>query len=304
MQLFRKIKNFPANTCVATIGNFDGVHLGHQQLIRRLKEKGNGLNLPSCCITFEPQPNEFFTHSSTPARLMRFHEKFIALERFELEYLLCLHFNKKLSELSAEKFIEDILIKGMGVKYVLVGDDFRFGARRQGDINLLRNFGERYGFEVQAMDTYLYHGERVSSSRIRAALGNGNLRLAEELLGRPFRMSGRVAHGNKLGKKLGFPTANIHLSRKAVPVAGIFVVKVYGLQETPLNGVANVGNRPVLGGGQTLLEVYIFDFEKEIYGQHIEVEFVHKLRDEEYYDSIELLKEQIQKDVNNAKALL
>lgn len=301
MKLFRETKGMVPCARAVTIGNFDGAHLGHQQLIEQLKNKSKELNVRTCLITFEPQPNEFFTHSVTPARLTRFREKFLALERCNLDEMLCLRFNQDLASLPPEEFVKTILMKGLQAKYILVGDDFRFGYRRQGDIRLLKQLGLEYGFEAEAMDTVLVNQERVSSSRIRAALACGELNLAKTLLGRPFTMSGKVAHGNKLGKALGFPTANIHLNRRAVPINGIFAVKIHGLSDLVLLGVANVGNRPAVGGGKTLLEVYIFDFSNEIYGKHITVEFVHKLRDEENYTSLELLKAQIAKDVQAAK---
>src|SRR3989338_713762 len=303
MQLLRNIKKFDAKASVVTIGNFDGVHLGHQALIQKLKQKGQKLCIPTCLITFEPQPNEFFNpHSS--ARLTRFREKFEILRNYELDYIICLRFDKRLSNLSAENFVKNILAQGLHAKYILVGDDFRFGYRRQGDIHLLKKLSQLYNFQIESMDTFSMHEERVGSTRIRLALAKANLELVEKLLGRSFTMSGRVAHGSKLGRKLGFPTANIHLNRKAVPIAGIFCVKIYGLQQQPLFGVANVGNRPAVGGGKTLLEVYIFDFNQNIYGRHIVVEFIYKLRDEENYTSLELLKQQIKTDVLRAKEFL
>ena len=304
MQLIRGLINIQTEQhgCVATIGNFDGVHLGHQILIKKVIHKAMELTLPSLVIIFEPQPNEYFLHGREPARLMRLREKLAAIRKLNVDRVLCLHFNAELANLSAEDFITEILLKKLGVKYIEVGDDFRFGRKRKGDFHLLQQFGEQYKFQAECMETLKIEGKRASSTRIRQALEQADLKIAELLLGRPFGMSGKVAHGDKRGRVLGFPTANIYLYRRKVPIGGIFAVKTYGIRNGCIYGVANVGTRPTVDGSRSLLEVYLFDFSQEIYGKHLYVEFVHKFRDEEKYDSLEALKAQIVKDVANAKA--
>ena len=304
MELIRGLHNLrPSHHgCVATIGNFDGVHLGHQAVIGQLAEKADSLCLPAVVITFEPQPREYFLPDSSPPRLTRFREKIEALRRYAVRRVLCLAFNHKLAEMPAEEFIKRILVDGLGVKYLVVGDDFRFGRDREGTFEHLQEAGEQYGFQVVNMHTFSVDGERVSSTRVRLALEHGHLEEAARLLGRDFRLSGKVAHGEKLGRKLGFPTANIFLHRKASPLQGIFVVEVYGLDKEPWPGVASLGTRPTVDGTRTILEVYLFDFDDDIYGRHIQVSFLHKLRDEEKYDSLTALKVQIQKDVDDAQA--
>jgi riboflavin kinase/FMN adenylyltransferase len=304
MELIRGLHNLrPSHHgCVATIGNFDGVHLGHQAVIGQLAEKADALGLPAAVITFEPQPREYFLPQFSPPRLTRFREKIEALRRYAVRRVLCLAFNRKLAEMPAEEFIRRILVDGLGVKYLVVGDDFRFGRDRQGTFKHLQDAGEEFGFQVVNMHTFSVEGERVSSTRVRLALEQGQLDEAVRLLGRDFRMSGRVAHGEKLGRKLGFPTANIFLHRKASPLQGIFVVEVYGLDKEPWPGVASLGTRPTVDGTRTILEVHLFDFDEQIYGRHIQVSFLHKLRDEEKYDSLSALKVQIQKDVDDAHA--
>ena len=304
MELIRGLHNMrPSHHgCVATIGNFDGVHLGHQAVIGQLAEKADAVGLPAAVITFEPQPREYFLPQFAPPRLTRFREKIEALRRYAVRRVLCLAFNRKLAEMSAEEFIRRILVDGLGVKYLVVGDDFRFGRDREGTFKHLQAAGEQYGFQVVNMHTFSVEGERVSSTRVRLALEQGQLDEAVRLLGRDFRMSGRVAHGEKLGRKLGFPTANIFLHRKAAPLRGIFVVEVYGLDKEPWPGVASLGTRPTVDGTRTILEVHLFDFDEQIYGRHIQVSFLHKLRDEEKYDSLTALKAQIQKDVDAAQA--
>ncbi|MFT3742066.1 MAG: bifunctional riboflavin kinase/FAD synthetase [Gammaproteobacteria bacterium] len=302
MKLLRGFNHIPAAfpRCVATIGNFDGVHLGHQALLSAVKQQSERLQLPSLLIVFEPQPNEFFGRN-VPARLMRLREKLLAVQKFGLDYVLCLRFDAKLAELSPEAFVETLLVQQLNVAHLIVGDDFHFGRGRGGNIALLQQIGLQRGFTAQALETYRLNGERVSSSRIRVALQAGDLTTASALLGKPYGMSGKVVHGNKLGRLMGFPTANLYLHRKVVPLQGIHVVKTYGLSAEPIEGVANIGNRPALGGGRVLLEVHLFNFNADIYGKHIYIEFLHKLRDEAYYPSLELLREQISKDVDDAK---
>ena len=245
---------------------------------------------------------EYFQPQRAPARLTRLREKLLALRRFSVDQVLCLPFNRPLAEMPAEAFIKDILIDALKIKYLVVGDDFRFGKDRLGDFAMLQKAGEQFGFQVVNMHTFSIDGERVSSTRIREALEQGRLDEAERLLGREYRMSGRVVHGEKLGRKLGFPTANIELHRKATPLQGIFVVEVFGIEGEPLQGVASLGTRPSVGGTKAILEVYLFDFDRDIYGKHLQVSFLHKLRDEAHYETLEALTAQIQIDVDQARA--
>jgi riboflavin kinase/FMN adenylyltransferase len=306
MQLIRGLYNLrPAHRgCVATIGNFDGVHLGHQAVIGQLAEKGAELHLPPVVILFEPQPLEFFRGREAPSRLTRFREKLRALQRYAVERVLCLRFNKRLADMSAEAFIRRVLVEGLAVRYLVVGDDFRFGHDRRGDFAMLRAAGEQHGFQVVSMHSVLVDGERVSSTRIRRCLADGDLATTAQLLGRPYRMCGRVAHGDKRGRTIGIPTANVHLHRKVTPVRGVYVVEVFGLEREPLYGVANVGNRPTVDGTRTLLEIHLFDFSGEIYGHYININFLHKLRDEERFASFEELKRRIHLDIDEARAWL
>lgn len=304
MELIRGLQNIRPkhHGCVATIGNFDGVHLGHQAVLGQLAEKAAELCLPTTLITFEPQPMEYFMPDKVPARLTRFREKMLALQRYSVDRVCCLSFNDKLAKLTAEDFIEQVLVEKLGVKYLVVGDDFRFGMNRAGNFEMLIAAGKKHDFQVVSMHTFEIDAERVSSTRIRKALEKGDMSEAEKLLGRRYRMSGRVAHGEKLGRELGFPTANIHLHRQASAIQGIFVVEVFGLDDEPLQGVASVGTRPTVNETKTLLEVYLFDFDQDIYGRHIQVSFLKKLRDEEKFNSLDELKEKIQWDVEQAQA--
>lgn len=309
MELIRGLQNIHPEHygCVATIGNFDGVHLGHQTVLSQLVNKATELSLPTTLITFEPQPMEYFVPDRVPARLTRFREKILALQKYFVDRVCCLSFNEKLANLSADDFIEQVLVAKLGVKYLVVGDDFRFGANRTGTFTTLVEAGNKYGFQVANMHTFEIDAQRVSSTRIRTELEKGDMLNAEKLLGRHYRMSGRVAHGEKLGRELGFPTANIHLHRHASPVQGIFVVEVDGLEEfsqykQPIRGVASIGTRPTVNETKALLEVYLFDFDQDIYGRHIQVSFLKKLRDEEKFDSIDELIKQIHMDVEQAQA--
>lgn len=304
MELIRGLQNICSKYrgCVATIGNFDGVHLGHQAVLGQLAEKAAELGLPTVLITFEPQPMEYFVPDKVPARLTRFREKILALQRYSVDRVCCLSFNDKLAKLSAEAFIEKVLVGKLGVKYLVVGDDFRFGLNRAGTFETLVEAGKKHGFQVVSMHTFEIDAERVSSTRIRTALEKGDMAGAEKLLGRRYRMSGRVAHGEKLGRELGFPTANIHLHRHASPIQGIFVVEVFGLDQEPIQGVASVGTRPTINETKALLEVFLLDFNQDIYGRHIQVSFLKKLRDEEKFDSLDELIKQIQLDVEQAQA--
>jgi riboflavin kinase/FMN adenylyltransferase len=302
-KIIRGFHNLPqaSEGCVATIGNFDGVHLGHQSVLSQLAMKGDMLSLPAVVINFEPQPNEFFAPDKAPARLTRFREKVEALRCFSIQQLCVLRFNKTLALMSAEDFIKRLLVDGLNVRYLVVGDDFRFGKGREGDFTMLQQAGEKYGFQVVNMHTFAVDDMRVSSTRIRNALNTGELKVAEKLLGRPFRMSGRVAHGDKRGRTIGFPTANIHLHRCRVPLNGVFAVQLFGVDGEPIDGVANVGVRPTIGGDEALLEVHLFDFNREIYGAHVQVHFLKKIREEQKFDGLDALMKQIQLDCEQAK---
>ncbi|MHB8455668.1 MAG: bifunctional riboflavin kinase/FAD synthetase [Acidiferrobacterales bacterium] len=303
MELIRGLHNLQPRHrgCVATIGNFDGVHLGHQAVIGQLAEKASELRLPTLVILFEPQPLEFFQPATSPPRIMRLRDKLIALRRYSVDRVLCLKFGTQLAAMTAEDFIEKVLIEGLGVQFLVVGDDFRFGKGRSGDYSMLQASGAEHGFAVAPMHTFSVDGARVSSTRVRAALGAGDLAQAAQLLGRSFRMSGRVAHGDKRGRTIGIPTANIHLHRKVTPVRGVFVVEVFGLEGEPLAGVANVGTRPTVDGTRTLLEVHLFDFDRDIYGRYVSVDFLHKLRDEQRFASFDELKVRIHQDMEEGR---
>lgn len=303
MELIRGLYNLRPRHygCVATIGNFDGVHLGHQAVLGQLAEKSAELGLPSVVVTFEPQPREFFAHSQSPARLTRLREKMQALRRYSVDRVVCLRFDEKLANMEAQDFIQKLLVEGLGVRYLVAGDDFRFGHNRRGDFAMLQAAGARHGFQVVNMHTFSVDHIRVSSTRIREALAVGDFTTAEKLLGRPYRMSGRVAHGDKLGSKLGFPTANIHLHRKTAPLQGVFVVEMFGLSREPVAGAANVGTRPTLNGTRCLLEVHLLDFNEDIYGRYVQVEFLHKLRDEMRYATLTELSAAIAHDCEQTR---
>ena len=303
MKIVRGFHNLkPDSTgCVVTIGNFDGVHLGHRMLLERLFEKSEELNLPSALITFEPQPREFFAGEKVPARLSRFREKVILLQNTELERLICLPFNEKTQNAPADWFTEDFLFKALNTQYLLVGDDFRFGRGREGDFNLLEKTGAEKGFEVERAKTLEYQGERVSSSRVRKALSDGDFDLAESLLGRPYFIMGRVVYGRQLGRQLGVPTANIRLQRYRSALEGVYSVSVDGLEESAMPGIANIGIRPTVGGKEPLLEVHLFDYSRDIYGSLISVTFHNKIRDEQQFSSIDELKNQIEKDIAHSR---
>ena len=288
--------------CVATIGNFDGVHLGHQAVIGQLAEKGEALGLPITVICFEPQPMEVFRPNEVPPRLTRLREKLQALKRYSVDQVLVIRFDQRFAAMTAEAFIDEVLVRDLGIRYLVVGDDFRFGKDRAGDFAMLQQAGQQHGFQVVSMHTFNIDGERVSSTRVRAALANGDLSTAEKLLGRPYRMCGRVAHGDKIGRTIGIPTANIFLHRKRSPLHGIFVVEVFGLDGEPVTGAASIGTRPTVGGTRTLLEIHLLDFDDHIYGKYLQIDFLHKIRDEEKYDTMDELKERMNLDIEETRA--
>lgn len=285
-----------------TIGNFDGVHLGHQAMLHQLVRIASQRGLVACAVIFEPHPREFFAPDKAPARLSSLREKLQMLGECGITHVHICAFNRVFSQLAAEVFIERILVSGLQARYLLIGDDFRFGAGRAGDFALLRAHGAQNGFEVAAMDSVTLDELRISSTAVRESLAAGDLDLAGRLLGRPYSISGRVVDGDKLGRDIGFPTANIQLKHNRPPLTGIFVVHVRGLADTPLPGVASLGVRPtVKKNGRPVLEVHLLDFDRSIYGQHVCVDFLARLRDEEKYPDVPALVAQIGRDVENAR---
>jgi riboflavin kinase/FMN adenylyltransferase len=305
VKLIRGLQNLKPEHrgCVATIGNFDGVHLGHQRVLGQLAERAAELHLPNVVVVFEPQPGEYFAADKAAPRLTRFREKLEALSRYSVDRVLCLPFNAGLAALSADDFIQQVLVDGLGLRYLVVGDDFRFGHGRDGDFARLQAAGEMHGFDVVNMHTFAVDGERVSSTRIRASLVDGDLDGAARLLGRSYRISGRVVHGDKRGRTIGFPTANIFLHRPVSPLHGVFMVEMFGLDREPWPGVANLGNRPTVDGARTLLEVHLLGLDEAIYGRHVHVDFLQRLRPEQRFPSFEDLKNQILADVVQARSL-
>lgn len=303
MQLIRGLHNLNANHqgCALSIGNFDGVHLGHLEILKNLKKAAQKRNIHSCIMSFEPLPQEYFNLQEAPARLHRIREKWCALEQANIDFFLCAKFNHQLADLPAELFIKEILVNKLNVQYLLVGDDFRFGHHRQGGFDTLLEAGKKYGFEVHNSPSHCYQNERISSTRIRQALLDDQLQCANEMLGRAYQICGRVAHGDKRGRTIGFPTANIKLHRHATAVHGVYAVKVRGENGLCLNGVANIGKRPTVDGQSLQLEVHLFDFQQDIYGQQICVEFKQKIRNEKRFASFDDLKQQIIKDSQQAR---
>lgn len=288
--------------CVLAIGNFDGVHRGHQMLLARLIEEGQRRKLPVMVMLFEPQPLELFAGTNAPARLTRLREKVRYLEHAGVDRVLCVRFDSRFAAHTAQSFIADLLVGKLGVTFLVVGDDFRFGAGRQGDFLLLQKAGVEYGFEVISTQTFCDNGKRISSTAIRQALAEDDLSLASALQGHPFSISGRVVHGDALGRTIGFPTANLPLRRTVSPVKGVYAVDVLGLGEHPFPGVANIGTRPTVAGLRQQLEVHLLDVTIDLYGRHIEVVLRKKIRNEQRFDSLDALKEQIAKDVVTARS--
>ena len=307
MELIRGLHNLKHRHrgCVATIGNFDGVHLGHRAVFEALLARGRAADLPAVVITFEPQPQEFFRPDQAPARLTRLREKLQALGDCGIDRVLLLEFHRPLAEMGASEFIAQVLIDGLAIRHLYVGDDFRFGKDRTGGFETLRQAGCAQGFGVESLMTVAHTDVRISSTRIREALATGNLAEAAACLGRPYRICGRVAHGDKRGRTIGFPTLNVDLHRRVSPLRGVYAVRVGGLEARPLAGVANIGTRPtVTSDPRYLLEVHLFDFQRQVYGAHVEVEFVRHIRDEKKFDSFEQLRRQIQLDAANARDIL
>lgn len=303
MELVRGIHNLKAQHqgCALSIGNFDGIHLGHQAVLTRLLQEAKQLDVPATVMTFEPQPEELFLGDHAPARLSRLRDKFVQLEKLALARLLCISFTRQFANISAEAFIEELLIKKLNVKYLVVGDDFHFGYQRKGDFKLLKQAGEKYGFEVVDTQSLVQQTQRISSTLIRDALAQGELESASLMLGRKYSITGRVSHGKKLGRTIGVPTANLFLKRRVSPVAGVFVVTIKGIDDKTYQGVANIGTRPTVQGERQQLEVHVFSFKGDLYGQQLEVVLEKKLRNEVKFDSFSELKEQIEKDIQGAR---
>jgi riboflavin kinase / FMN adenylyltransferase len=305
MELIRGLQNLLEREpgCAVTIGTYDGVHLGHQALLRRLKEHAAQLALPTVVLTFEPTPREYLAPDAPPARLTSLRERWRILAGMDLDALLLLRFGERLRNLSGEAFAS-LLARDIGARTVVVGHDFRFGCNGEATAPMLIDAGKRLGFAVDVVPPVTLDGARVSSSGVRDALKRSDFALAERWLGRPYSMRGRVVHGQRLGRDLGFPTANLRIERRRTPLQGIFAVRVHGVETTPMRGVASLGTRPTVGGIQTLLEVHVFDFSADLYGREIEVEFVAKLRDEENYPTLDALVAQIHRDVAEARRIL
>ena len=281
-----------------SIGSFDGVHLGHQAVLTELIQQAKSNGLFSVAMTFEPQPREYFNELRAPARLMRLREKVEVLSSLGIDQIVCLKFNKVLRALSAQDFIIRVLVEGLRVKHLIVGDDFRFGCDRSGDFSMLYEYGKANGFSVKNTDTFESQGERISSTLVRRIINEGDFPRAAELLGRPFEIKGRVMHGKKLGRKLGFPTANININRLRAPLSGVYAVLVKTESEI-FEGAANVGIRPTIGDlERPLLEVHIFNFDRDIYGSFLRVEFLHKIRDELKFNDLGRLVTRIKKDMD------
>lgn len=289
---------------VVCIGAFDGLHLGHRALLGRVMARARNLACDAAVLSFEPLPREYFAPNDPPARLMLPHQRVRALNKVGLDLIGLLRFNARLAGTSAEDFVQRVLVERLAAREVWVGPEFRFGKARRGDIALLRSMGLDSGFEALEIDTHHVGGERISSSAIRAALAEGDLESAAHMLGRPYVLSGRVVHGRQLGRKLGYPTANIRLQGKRAALGGIFAVRVHGIGDGPRDGVASLGTRPTVNGTEPLLEAHVFDFDGDLYGKRLEVEFVAKLRDEERFDSLPALVEQMDRDAAQARHAL
>lgn len=311
MQLIRGTHNLKrhnkdlANGCVLTIGNFDGVHLGHKQVLRQLKKDAEQLGLPSMVMLFEPLPVEFFNSTKAPVRLMNLREKVDCFNSYQLvDKMLICRFNEKFAQQSAEDFIYELLYKKLKVKKLIIGDDFKFAKNRTGDFKLLQQEGKKIGMEVVQQNTFMLDEQRVSSTRIRQTLAEHDLPDAQRLLGSPFVFKGRVMHGKKLGRQLGFPTLNLDPKRKRMPVEGVYSVFVTGLTEQKVAGIANIGTRPTVNGIQPAIEVHLFDWNKDVYGEHVGIELHKFIRPEQKFKGLDELKQQIQLDVTKAKKLL
>ncbi len=302
MRLTRGVPAAAAGPTALTIGNFDGVHLGHQAMLAELKRAAGRLGVPACVLTFEPHPREFFAPDKAPTRLTSLREKLELLADCGIERVHLCRFDYRFAQIAAEEFIERVIARGLGARWLLAGDDFRFGARRAGDLVMLKRYAPRLGLEVSAMASVMQDRERVSSTAVRKALAAGELARAKRLLGRAYSISGRVVRGDGLGRKLGFPTANVQMKHNRPPLGGIFAVRLHGAAAGPVPGVASLGVRPtVKQQGTPVLEVHALDFEGDLYRRHVRVEFLSKFRDEEKYADLATLTRKIALDVENAR---
>ena len=308
MRLVRHLQDLPYpdldTGSVVTIGAFDGIHLGHQQLLERVTHVAEDQGLTAVVMSFEPTPKEFFGGTRPPARLMRFREKFDSLEAHGIDLFYCPRFAAPMREIPAADFIRRILIHGLNARYLVVGDDFHFARRREGSIGHLNAVAGVLGYDVEQVPSVVVNGVRVSSTAIRDALAGGDMKTAAKLLGRPYRMSGKIVKGDRVGRTLGYPTANVDLRRRQSAVMGIFAVRVHGLEGGPHDAVASVGSRPTFAGTKPILEVHIFDFDADIYGEYIHVDFIAWLREQEKFDLVEDLVAQMGVDVENARSAL
>ena len=310
MELVRGLHNLrPRHRgCVVTIGNYDGLHLGHQAMLAQLRARAQELAVPSCVLSFEPSPREYLARIGAtpppPGRLSRFREKVQNLAAYGVDRFVCARFGESLRSIAPRRFVEEILVGALGARWIVVGNDFRFAHARQGTTALLREMGNGLGFGVDEVPPYTVDGMRVSSSLVREALGLGDMSRAMQLLGRPYRMSGKVIVGKRLGRTLGFPTANLALHRHVIPMMGIFAVRVSGggLRDAP--GVASLGTRPVVNGVEPLLEAHVFDFDGDLYGKNLHVDFIARLRDERWFPNLDELVIQMQQDAREARAAL
>ena len=308
MKVFRGLPNDRARApCALTIGNFDGVHRGHQALLERVRAAASSLELEAAVMTFEPHPREFFARRSgdlsrAPTRIASLRDKLQSLSNNGIDRVIVEHFNAAFASISPEQFVERVLVDGLHVKWLMVGDDFCYGARREGNVAMLSEAGERHGFHVETLPTVMLGEQRVSSSAVRAALAAGDFVRTGELLGHSYAISGHVIHGQKLGRTLGFPTLNLRVAHRPA-LSGIFVVQVHGLAAHPLSGVASLGVRPTVDdSGRVLLEVHVFDFDQSCYGKLVQVEFLEKIRAEEKYDDLATLTDAIARDGDMARA--
>lgn len=308
MRLIRHLSDLSAadlaQGSAVTIGAFDGLHLGHERLLARVQTACEKSNLASVVMSFEPTPAEHFSSDRPPARLMRFREKYESLADHGIDYFYCPRFSARMRDIPTQDFIRRILLQGLRMRHIVVGDDFRFARRRTGSIDDLARHAGLLGYSVEQQSSIVVDGTRVSSTAIREALWRGDLLRAAALLGRPYRMSGVVVEGRKVGRKLGYPTANVDLRRRQSAVMGIFAVRVTGLADQTLDAVASVGTRPTFDGIKPLLEVHIFNFDQEIYGKYLHVDFIARLRGEEKYERVDDLVAQMHRDADNAKAAL
>ena len=308
MIVTRKLNNLPFGLLsagsVVTIGSYDGIHVGHMRLLDRVIERAGSLGLPSVIMSFEPTPKEYFSAASPPARLMCFREKFDALSAYGIDLFFCPRFNEPMRDIKVDTFIRRVLLHGLNATELVVGDDFRFAKNRSGSIADIRRAGTAVGMDISQLQSVIVDDERVSSTAIRLALSNGDLDRAKRLLGKPYRMSGKVIQGKKLGRELGFPTANVNLNRKQSAVTGVFAARVHGANAHALNAVASVGTRPTFHETKPLLEAHVFDFDGDLYDKRIDVEFIQKLRDEVKFDSAADLVAQMHIDARDARSIL